>query len=158
MTGVQTCALPIYIAPKAIILSWHVGKEHYLRHHDVRESMEHYRTYPLKSLSALLKKAIAHDLWGAAIVNINFPEFATSRARITMPLDNLQTFYEYPTRKDETTHRFVYTIGELPSSKDHAREEEVGALMEGVIAVTPWRKNMFSDEAYNAVKKKDINL
>ena len=29
----------LHIAPKAIILSWHVGKEHYLRPHDVRESL-----------------------------------------------------------------------------------------------------------------------
>lgn len=36
--------------------------------------------------------------------------------------------------------------------------EEVGALMEGVIAVTPWRKNMFFDEVYNLIDQKDIQL
>ncbi|MDP1722433.1 MAG: 5'/3'-nucleotidase SurE [Candidatus Gottesmanbacteria bacterium] len=148
----------LHIALKAIILSWHVGKEHYLRPHDVHESLEAYDPYPLGVLSSVLKKTIATDLWGAAIVNINFPGKATTRARITKPLDNLQTFYEYPTLKDAKTHRFMYTIGELPSSKDHAPEEEVGALMENVIAITPWRKNMFFDEVYNAIEKKDIQL
>lgn len=146
------------IAPKAIILSWHVGKEHYLRPHDVYESLEAYDPYPLRALSKLLKKIIREDLWGAAMVNINFPDTASSRARITKPLDNLQTFYDYPAAKDEKTHRFVYTMGELPSSKDHAADEEVGALMDNVIAITPWRKNMFYDEVYNAVEKKDIQL
>lgn len=146
------------IAPKAIILSWHVGKEHYLRPHDINESLDAYDPYPVRPLSSLLKKTIALDCWGAAIVNINFPEHVASRARITKPLDNLQTFYNYPTLKDETTHRFLYTIGQLPSSKDHAPYEEVGALMDNVISITPWQKNMFSEVAYEAVKKKDIHL
>lgn len=148
----------LHIAPKAIILSWHVGHEHYLRPHDIRESLDAYDPYPLGALSSLLKKTIKLDLWGAAIVNINFPQLPSSRARITKPLDNLQTFYDYPAAKDEKTHRFVYTIGVLPSSKDHRPEEEVGALMENVIAITPWQKNMYSDKVYNAVEKKEIQL
>gem|GEM_PF-603974 len=148
----------LHIAPKAIILSWHVGKEHYLRPHDVNEPLDSYDPYPLMSLSALLKKLFVYDLWGATMVSINFPEQMTSRARLTKPLDNLQTFYNYPTTRDVKTHRFTYSVGSLPSSKNHESSEEVGALMEDVISITPWRKNMFFEEVYNAVAVKDIQL
>lgn len=148
----------LHIAPKAIILSWHVGAEHFLRPHDVNESLTPYDPYPLQTLSSLLQKLFEVDLWGASIVNINIPEKLTHRVRITKPLDNLQTFYNYPTVKDEKTHRFDYVIGDIPSSKNHVPDEEVGALMENVIAITPWQKNMFSDKVYNAVETKDIHL
>lgn len=150
--------IALHIAPKAIILSWHVGQEHYLRPHDVNELLDGYDPYPIKTLLSLLNKIFALDLWGATIVNVNFPEKATMHARITKPLDNVQTFYNYPIKKDVKSHRFTYSVGTIPSSRDHEASEEVGALMENVISITPWRKNMFFDEVYNAVEKKDIHL
>lgn len=151
-------ALGLCNAKKAIILSWHVGKAQYLRQHDGDESLDAYLSYPLIPMTSLLEKIITHDAWGAEALNINFPEASTSAARFTTPLDNLQTFYNYPVEKDASTNHFSYLAKHIPSSTQHASGEEVGALLEHVISITPWRKTLFFKEVYNAMAKKDMQL
>ena len=148
--------IALHNAKKAIIVSWHVGVEHYLRIHDANESLASYIEYPLQPLATLIKKSIQQDLWGAALLNINFPDQPTKRARFTTPLDNLQTFYNYPVDKD--AQHFHYLQKTMPSSSNHLSSEEVGALMENVISITPWRKNLFYEEVFNGIKEKDIQL
>jgi len=129
-----------------------------LRPHDGKESLDDYISYPLKPLISLLSIVFAHDLWGAPILNINFPEHATSTARITEQLENPQTFYHYPIDKNVTTHRCTYELKSIPSSPNHAADEEIGALMNNIISITPWRKNSFFNEVYDKISEKEIQL
>lgn len=145
-------------AKKAIIVSWHVGQAQYMRIHNGNEPLDVYESYPLQPLTSLLKNILTHDLWGAALVNVNFPEKSTSRARFTKPLDSLQKFYTYPIKMDAETHHFSYLSQPIPSSTDHNSDEEVGALMRNIISITPWKKNLFFEDVYNKLKVKDIQL
>ncbi len=148
----------LHNAKKGIIVSWHVGQGQYMREHDGSESMKAYLSYPLKPLTSLLHKAMTHDLWGADLINVNFPEKPAMRARFTKPLENLQKFYTYPDEKNIVTHHFTYLSKPIPSSKNHAPDEEVGALLENVISITPMRRNQFFEEVFNKIDVKDITL
>jgi 5'/3'-nucleotidase SurE len=148
----------LHIAPKGIILSLDAGRIHQLRTHDANESIDAYISYPLKPLTSLLLKVFANDLWGAPILNINFPEKETSQARITTMIDNLQTFYNYPIDNNRKTHKCTFEPKPMPSNPNHAATEETGALMRHVISITPWRKNSFFNEVYDKISDKDIQL
>jgi len=150
--------LALHNAKKAIILSWHVAQQQYLRIHNGTESLDPYESYPLKPLRELLQTFFKKNLWGAAMVNVNFPESPTNRIRMTRPVENMQTFYEYPIEKNINTHHFDYMSGKIPSSTNHKPDEEVGALMENVISVTPWRKNLFDEEVFTKISEKEFTL
>ena len=145
-------------AKKAIILSWHVSPDYYHQIHDGKESLDSYIQYPLQPLSNLLKKILSNDLWGADIVNVNFPEQSTHSARSTKSVGNLQTFYNYPVVKREPSGHYIYSVGVVPSSPKHEKDEEVGALMDNIISITPWKKNMFHEEVFTEVHGKDFQV
>lgn len=150
-------ALNVNLAPKAIILNWHLPSSHWLHRVKDGDDISEYLSYPGKSAGMIVERAIAEDMWRADVLNINFPAEPTNQVRFTRPLDNMTHFYEFPVVRDSLKKHFMYTLNMVDDSKKEVTTD-AGAMLNGYIAVSPLNKSNLNELVFSEVKDKKITL
>jgi 5'/3'-nucleotidase SurE len=151
-------ALSIGLSERAVILSWHLPPSYWFKQRKCHDDLDKYLQYPGKVAFDVVMLAITHNLWGADILNINFPQEESRRLRFTKSLEDLTKFYNFPVDRDYKTHTFTYPNKELRKYTARKPYIDTGALFNGYISVTPWNKNMMNDKIFHKNRNQEIHL
>jgi len=150
-------ALAIGLAPKAIVTSWHTKPQYWNKNHSPKEDISPYLEYPGRTMARLIDLAIKKNLWGADILNVNFPAKTSKTIKFTVPLPDLSEYYSYPLTVDTKHHRYTYPrIYSRRMNKDWRYDS--GAVLRGYISVTPCQATPIDAGAYRQLKDKTITL
>lgn len=151
-------AVNLQIAPRAMVMSWHCPKTFWTQKHSGDEDVSQYLIYPGSSAQKIFDKALKEDLWGAEILNINFPSEPSSKVRFTQGLSDVKKFFRYPTPLNQQNHEFNYPSSPLSDETQGMLEWDTGALLSGYISVSPHRITNLDQQVYKKMKDKEISL
>jgi 5'-nucleotidase len=147
------------LAPAAIALSWFTPEKfwfnRYRSHVNIpKEVIE----YPGKLLGKMVKIAIDNDLWGSKLLNINFPEEPTSKAKFTKPLGDMTKFWpSVQVDLDENSREFHYRYG-YSDDMETKVEYDVGAGKKGYISISPCDPSSLDQKVYQKHRNTKITL
>lgn len=150
-------SLNIQIAPKAIMLSWHLPSSHWTYQSKEKDDISKYLDYPGNTVAKVIALAIQKDYWGADVLNINFPSEKSSTIRFVKPLGDMKLFYAYPVVRNEDEHTFRYRLETLMDTQSDITSDS-GAMLAGYISVSPWNKSMLNESVYNKMKDQEISI
>lgn len=139
-----------------LALSWNLPTEYWFKDHLPDASLEEYLAYPGETALAVIQLALANNLWGAPLLNVNFPEKKPRSIVFTRPLSNLNTFFQ-PVELDEKKHTFTYPGGII----EHTQTDptiDVFALQNGHVSITPCRADFLNTEIYQETKQLTYQL
>jgi len=149
-------ALNLGLSQHGIAMSWNLPVEQWFLDHSPTESLESYLKYPGETAFDVLDLCLQHELWGANLLNINFPEKPTTEVVFARPLANINNFF-MPVELDQKTMTFSYPGGVLePEQTD--LQIDVHALQSGKITITPCRADFLDPEIYAKTKQKSYQL
>jgi 5'-nucleotidase len=151
-------ALDLKIAPQAIITSWFTPQSFWHMQHPENEDLTPYIACPGKIAGRVLDLALANDLWGASVININFPETVSKTVTFTKPLENTSEFFNYPTPLNRENHTFAYSAKPMQTVTKDRIDIDTGALLNGCVSITLQRKSMFDEILYSKIKTTVITL
>jgi 5'/3'-nucleotidase SurE len=151
-------AIHLRLAPKALVLSWWCPKDFWLTQHDDDEPIGPYLDYPGRIADRTVRKAIEADLWGADMLNINFPSRPSNVARFTKGLPDNRLFFNYPMQRDKKTKLVSYPAKpEMTVTRDHP-EWDTGAMLSGYISITPEKPDFLNEEVYEKMKGRTVKV
>jgi len=144
-------AVNLGIAPWALSISLDCSANKYIEEHKKDADIRMYHTYPGQEAYKIIQEAIKEDLWGAEILNINFPAQPTAEVIFT---DCMETMYGlwatsvlYADAHTYTAPVRTFTKGMAPFGTD------VWALEKGKISITPCHSSMVDKDALKKIKK-----
>jgi 5'/3'-nucleotidase SurE len=147
-------ALATNIAPKAIALSWKIPAKHWVKRHNGKESVEEFIKYPGVQAKKCIQEAIKNDLWGANMLNINFPSAKTTQAVFTQPIRDQGKYYS-PVHLDFDTFKFSYPISYNPSKETDTQYDSV-AIEAGLISITPFKGTYLNEKVWHKISQQKI--
>lgn len=154
-------AISIGITKKAIAMSWDLPPEYYIMKHNAQDSLEKYLTYPGAVLEPLLEKIIEHNFWDTKLLNINFPQHATSQVRFTKLIADARDIYTFDDNilevENKKNGQFTYR-GQRIYNPELDSDYDVKAVTDGVISVSPCRYDFLHDKSYKKMKKSSFTL
>ena len=150
-------SLNLQLAPKAIIISWHLPSSHWNFQVKETDDIGQYLDYPGSVVAQVIALAIQQDYWGSDVLNINFPSEKSTTIRFTKPLDDMKLFYPYPVTRDEDNKTFRYRLETLMDTQSDMTSDS-GAMLNGFISVSPWNKSMLNTSVYEKMKDQEISL
>ncbi len=127
--------MALSVAEKAAALSWMVPPEFFFKDHDEKEDLTVYLNHPGKMIETVVNSMIASDLWGAKILNINFPKEPCSQVRFTRFTPHMTGWYP-PLIIRENSNTFAYPISE-GNRNDTFPDTDIGALVQEAVSITP---------------------
>jgi 5'-nucleotidase len=145
--GAAARAIGINLAKKAIALSWDIPSEFWTITHDPSEDLTKYMEYPLGVSAKLVDLALANNLWGARLLNINLPATKSTKILVTKPISDLTKAYDYSYKPDPVTKHFDY-VGERKTGDEIELEYDAKALSEEYISISPYKDNFLDEELY----------
>jgi 5'-nucleotidase len=151
-------ALDLKVARRAIITSWFVPQSFWHIQHPENEDLTPYLVYPGKIAGQVLDLALVNDLWGAPVININFPETVSKMIKFTKPLEKTSDFFNYPTPLDHKNHTFSYSAKPLQTVTKDRIDVDTGALLNGYVSITLQRNSLFDEKLYTKIVDKEIIL
>ncbi len=151
-------AMSLRLANRAVVMSLDTHYSHYFKDHDGAEDMTDYIDYPGSVVYDLLERAIAHDFWGATVLNVNLPYKKTRRIRFTKPLPDLKLFYEYPMRVDKNKHTFAYPKDKPHRRQNRDRQFDSGAVLNGLISVSLYQSDFIREDSSRKFLGKEMEL
>jgi len=151
-------SLHLGFAKKAIVTSWFLPPSYWLTRHDGLEQIEEYMAYPGKTAEKIIQNAIQNDLWGAGLININFPAEPSNKARFVKGIPDLRQFFSYPIPMDNTNHTYHYQRGGMSGETKGKLEYDTGALLSGYITIALHVVSLDDPELYEKNKTKRITL
>lgn len=149
-------ALAIKTAKRAMVMSWLCPSSFWTKKHNGDEDIGEYLKHPGKAAYGIFHKSIEHDMWGAEILNINFPAIPSGRVRFTRGVPDLKLFFNYPADIDHEKHHFSYLTKPFREDTKGRLEWDTGALLSGYISVSPHRIANLDTDVYE--KMKDVEL
>lgn len=147
------------IAPQGISLSWETPPEFFFMKHDEKESIRTYLDYPGEVISKTLKCCFEQHLWGAKLLNINFPRvpaFAIRFVRFEQSLDNCYPPVAIHEDSRTFSYPFSHPLAELRKKKNPSLD--VNALSQGYITITPQMIDWTEEELYSKLREEQISL
>ncbi len=142
---------------QAIAVSWDLPPEFYLMHHNVKHSLEEYFEYPGKALTQLLELSIENRLWGAQMLNINFPHSPTNTVKVTKLMQNVRKIYQSDQKVTGKEGHYMYK-GRRIFSTTADPMYDVRALSDGHISISPCTIDMLDTSTYQKIHQMQINL
>lgn len=124
-------------ARQALALSWDLPPAFYTLNHDQAHLLVEYVAYPGQVAASLIKECLAHQLWGAAWLNINFPQQPTTAVSVTKMLADVKSIYGATPRQTGNEGVFSYAGTDRLFSNTIDPVYDVRALTDGYISLTP---------------------
>jgi 5'-nucleotidase len=150
--------LGIKLAPRALVLSWECPPDLWSMAHDGNHDLTSYQDYPGKILKPLFKKIFAENMWGAPILNINFPEKPSHKIRFTKILKDLTKVFTHPIIVDRQTHRYSYLVKKILDLKEDNLRYDAGAIKHGYISITPCVFDMTHFTIFEKLEHEELEL
>lgn len=160
-SGTVTAAIrgvDLRLSKKAIAMSWFVPPQLWTHRDNGEQKIEEYLDYPGSQSRKIIDLALQNNLWGADVLNINFPKELSNQIRFTRHLDDLRRFWVYPLDRDPVAKTFAYPKKELHEKTRGELDIDTGALLSGYITITPFQTHMLDDRIYRRMKGKEIRL
>ncbi len=151
-------ALNLGLAPRGIVMSWMLPPSFWHKRHNGDEVLEKYLEYPGRTAFDVFLLAIRNGLWGAQLLNVNFPSEPSKTIRFTKGVPNLSLFFHYPTPMDKKTHRFAYPMDDPKTRTKNHPEYDTGAILSGNISISPHNIHLLNEGVYKKLKNKIITL
>lgn len=147
----------IAITKQSLVLSWDLPHEYWFTHSHGEESLEKFLDYPGKAAYAMVNLALRHRLWGAPMLNINFPGQPSGKVRFTKPLADMKLFYGFPVVRDTTAATYKYP---LVIHQDAARDgtTDAGAILNGFISVSLWNPDPLDVSRHHRYAGTEFNI
>jgi len=148
--------LGVALAPKGIALSWELHQSHWLSKHDGNENIDKFLEYPGIVAGKVVEMCIEKDLWGAQMLNINFPGKQSNKVKFVRNVSDMTKIYDYSSYlPDRSTGSFDYR-GDRIEDKAMGNDFDGKALSEGYTTIMPLNPGLLDDEIYK--KFKDLNF
>ena len=149
-------ALNLDLGHRGLALSWNIPPKQWFEEHSPDEILDTYLEYPGKTARQVIDLAIKNELWGASLLNINFPENKPKEVVFTKFLDNINNFF-FPVDLDQKTMKFSYPGGVTePEQVDMTLD--VHALQAGKVTITPCRTDFLDPRIYEKTKQNKYQL
>ena len=130
-----TCAIGFNLVPVGISLSWDVPPENWYKDTKGTPDINKYLEVPGKMAERMINETIENDLWGAEILNINFPSVHTKEYRFTRLTKFHQDAFDRSWKPKD--NMYYYKGGKSNDHKD--QHSDTNAITEGVVSITPCR-------------------
>ncbi|OGG04780.1 hypothetical protein A2Z33_05710 [Candidatus Gottesmanbacteria bacterium RBG_16_52_11] len=150
-------AISVGLAPRAIVLSWFLPVEFWFKKHAADEDITSYLNYPGRVARDIILRCIAENFWEAPILNVNFPAESSRSVLFTRFQPKLDAFYRYPISLDPKAGKFSYPPT-LASDPDTDTQYDTGAILSGLISVTPCRPTPADTDAANRMTGRKLTL
>ena len=154
-SGTYACvcrAIGIGMVTHGLAMSWESPVDMWLSHSGHMLSSDSGQVAWIAQAAAdLVRQAIEQDLWGAQILNVNFPAQASHEVVFTKPIPDIGVYYTTSVALDKVAHTFEHPMSSA-DSVSIAPAYDVGAIQEGKISVTPCRADMLDVGVYERVK------
>ena len=141
-----TCTLGFGLAPYGMTLNWDVPSSLWRKDTDDVADISGFLDVPGKMAEHIFKKALEEDMWGAQILNINFPSEHTLKYKFTKLTQLHQDAYDRSWKPED--NMFYYKGRRVASDPDENTDSKV--LSEGSITITPCKFD-FTD--YDILKR-----
>ena len=145
------------LADKAIVVSWKSVPGSWIRDHNGSESIVQELEYPGTAANKIIRESLKSHLWGAGVLNINFPEKPTHKAAFTKFYPDITGYYKYPMIMDRKSRNYRYSLDYNPHKVKNL-EYDIGALHRGFISITPCQNDFLSTSIYKKLKNKHLEL
>ena len=137
--------LSIGLAPQAVSMSWGLPTSVYTRLHKPESSIDDFLNYPGRKALELLYALIGKNLFGAQMININFPREKTDVVKLTQATQYITDVFnlgddEVVPPNGEKPGSFQYT-GERKMQK-LAGSSDLAAINNGFISITPYQADL----------------
>lgn len=139
------------VAPKAIAISWDVPPSFQFKHHNSCDDLSPYFTYPGETTDHIIRKVMDKKLWGADIVNINFPKKQTTVAEFAQPLSGIHGLWSY-IQLDKKTGLFSYGKRDY-NKKLGGHDTDVQIIARNHIAITPCQSTCLDSKTYDKMSR-----
>jgi 5'-nucleotidase len=149
-------ALNLHLAESAIVMSW--DKKNILRNHDSKDDLSPFLEYPGQIAYKIFTKAIESDLWGAKLLNINFPANSSKKVIFTKPNPDLTSYYNYPFELDRQNMRFSYPHLDVQKYTAKFPELDTGAILNGLISISLNNTSTFNEGLFDKIENKQFEL
>ena len=99
----------VRLSERAICLSFKRGNaSDWFRNHCLEDEFKEFLKYPGEIAYKIINDCIAQNLYGARIVNINFPHEETNQIKFTKVSQNSTRYWHYPVNINYNEHTFNY--------------------------------------------------
>lgn len=151
-------AVNLQLAEKAMVMSWRTPPSYWYHAHNGEEDIKEYLRYPGRVAYQTFQIACKHELWGADVLNINFPKVYAKAIRFTQGIPDIRKYFTYPIPLDVEKHTFTYPEGSLRDDTKGNLTIDTGAILSEYVSITPFQKTMLDHEVYQKMQKTVIPL
>lgn len=151
-------ALTVGVAPRALVLSWHLPQWAWYKKHQGNEDIDDYLQYPGRTAVKILELALDNDFWGAKIINVNLPQERSQTVIFTKPLPKITDFYVYPNDIDYEKKIFSYPSIGTKKKPLVDLQYDTGALLTNKISITLCQDNFLDLAADAKIRNREIKL
>ncbi len=148
-------SIALRVAPQAIAISWTTPPDFYFRKHSETEALDAYLPHPGETAGRVIKLALAQNLFGAKLLNINLPKNTPKGIKFTRGSHFVDECYP-PISLDRDKNRFNYPFTEM-KRRNQDLTKDVEAMSAGYIAITPmnadWTDEMLFAKLENVETK-----
>lgn len=143
----------IGLTNKSLALSWDMPPEAWHMDHNSLSSIEGYVEYPGKIAISLIHLCMNQDLWGARMLNINFPKKPTREVLFTNLLTDHRRYYKYPGNLSGGIFSYSKSYS---NTLETSTKLDVGALNKGYVSITPCKVSLNDTSIKKAGEKFNI--
>jgi 5'-nucleotidase len=151
-------SLNVGLAPNAVAISWDLPYKYWYTQGKDEIDIEKYLDNPGKSAVNLINLSIQNNFWGSEILNINLPKEISHKVKFTQPLPDLTKYYNFPVTRDIKNHTYKYSRESIKTDTLKNPEIDTGAILNGLISITPFNRDFFNSQVYDKIKTKEIIL
>lgn len=144
------------VASYAMALSWATPPEFYFMKHDENEDITTYLEHPGKLAKKTLELCFKEKLWGARLLNINFPKQPSSKVRFVRFTQSLNNCYP-PVTLQEDSRTLLYPFNAV----EHAQRDptyDVFALQLGYTTITPVVMDWTDEATYKKIQHTELTI
>ncbi len=151
-------ALNLGLAPVGLAMSWLLPSAHWLTRHNGDEILEAYLEYPGKAAFDVFSLAMKNRMWGAQLLNINFPAEPSRTVRFARGLDDLSQFFTYPIPMNSKTHGYTWPIQDVQTKTKGQLQFDTGVVLSGMISISPHNIHLLNEKIYQKLRNKKLTL
>ncbi len=149
-------AISLRLAPRGMVASYNCSPEDWWTEDKSMRAINRCLEYPGKEFFKIFNLALKNDLWGARLLNINFPYKPTRKIRFTKFCPYVTDFYNCKIKINRKAKNYILPPGIMRNKLEPSFD--AGAMQRGEISISPFRSTFTDEKIYRKLKGLKIRI
>jgi len=149
-------AMSLRLASRGMVASYNCSSDDWWTEDKSKRAINRCLEYPGKAFFKIFNLALKNDLWGARLLNVNFPYEPTRKIRFTKPCPYVADFYNCKVQIDRKAKNYILPPGIVDKKLNPSFD--AGALLRGEISISPCATNFSDENIYRKLKGVKIRI